>query len=184
MYSASRSIRAVALLIVCNLSGAVAFPQGVKFIHDAVDPLPFAKLPVGMAACASAPRNALASAASAPCDTTPVSVPSVNPCPAAKPGQWGCEAPRDLAPKDLAAMGKPGKKIMRARDRVLEILQTENACSEWFRQTDASAAAGRRPEGERPTRLGRPARARAPMIPKSSGGRTRKAGAGRRACPY
>jgi hypothetical protein len=43
--------------------------------------------------------------------------------------------------KDLAAMGKPGKKIMRARDRVLEILQTENACSEWMRKTDANAAA-------------------------------------------
>jgi hypothetical protein len=141
MYSASRSIRAVALLIVCNLSGAVAFPQGVKFIHDAIDPLPFAKLPVGMAACTGEAGNALANAASAPCDTTPVSVPSVNPCPVAKTGPWGCDAPRDLVAKDLAAMGKPGKKIMRARDRVLEILQTENACSEWMRKTDANAAA-------------------------------------------
>jgi len=141
MYSASKSIRAVALFIVCNLSGAVAFPQGAKFIHDAVDPLPFAKLPVGTAACTSDAGNALASAASTPCDTTPASVPSVNPCPAVKPGPWGCDAPRDLVPMDLAAMGKPGKKIMRARDRVLEILQTENACSEWMRKTDANAAA-------------------------------------------
>jgi hypothetical protein len=38
-------------------------------------------------------------------------------------------------------MGKTGKKILRARDRVLEILQSENACSEWFRKTDANAAA-------------------------------------------
>lgn len=141
MYSASRSIRAVVLLVVCSFSGTVALPQGVKFIHDAVDPLPFAKLPVEMAACTRDAGSALASTASAPCDTTPVSVASVNPCAAAKPGQWGCEAPRDLVPKELAALGKPGKKILRARDRVLEILQTENACSEWFRQTDASAAA-------------------------------------------
>jgi len=141
MYSASRSIRAVVLLVVCNLSGTVALPQGVKFIHDAIDPLPNAKISVGMAACTPDAGSALASTASAPCDTTPVSVPSVNPCAAAKPGQWGCEAPRDLVPKELAALGKPGKKILRARDRVLEILQTENACSEWFRQTDASAAA-------------------------------------------
>jgi len=38
-------------------------------------------------------------------------------------------------------MGKPGKKVLRARDRVLEILQSENACSQWFQQTDANAAA-------------------------------------------
>jgi hypothetical protein len=140
MYSASRSIRAVALLILSNLSGTAAFPQAVKFIRDAIDPLPYAKLPVGIAACGDT-GSALASAASAPCDTTPVSVPLVNPCTAAKPGQWGCEEPRGLAQKDLAAMGKTGKKILRARDRVLEILQNENACSEWFRQTDANAAA-------------------------------------------
>jgi hypothetical protein len=141
MYSASRSVRAVVLLVVCHLSGTAALPQGVKFIHDAIDPLPYAKISVGMAACTRDARSALASTASAPCDTTPMSVPSVNPCTAAKQGQRGCEAPRDLVPKDLAALGKPGKKILRARDRVLEILQTENACSEWFRQTDGNAAA-------------------------------------------
>ena len=141
MYSASRSFRAVVLLVVCNLSGTVALPQGVKFIHDAIDPLPYAKISFGMAACTRDAGSALATTASAPCDTTPVSLPSVNPCAAAKPGQWGCEAPRDLAPNDLAAMGKPGKKVLRARDRVLEILQSENACSQWFHQTDANAAA-------------------------------------------
>jgi len=38
-------------------------------------------------------------------------------------------------------MGKPGQKILRARDRVLEILQTENACSAWFREKDSNPAA-------------------------------------------
>jgi hypothetical protein len=33
-------------------------------------------------------------------------------------------------------MGKPGQKILQARDKVLEILQTENACSEWYRTKD------------------------------------------------
>ena len=141
MYSASRSIRAAALLLLSNLFGPAAFPQAIKFIRDAIDPLPYAKLPVGIAACTGDPGSSLASATGAPCDTTPVSVPPVNSCAAAKPGQWGCEAPLDLVPKDLAALGKTGKKILRARDRVLEILQSENACSEWFRQTDANAAA-------------------------------------------
>ncbi|PYU43642.1 MAG: hypothetical protein DMG53_17805 [Acidobacteria bacterium] len=37
-------------------------------------------------------------------------------------------------------MGKTGQKILRARDRVLEILQTENACSAWFREKDSHPA--------------------------------------------
>jgi hypothetical protein len=35
-------------------------------------------------------------------------------------------------------MGKPGQKILRARERALEILQTENACSAWFREKDSN----------------------------------------------
>src|SRR5260370_7808460 len=38
-------------------------------------------------------------------------------------------------------MGKTGQKILRARDRVLEILQTENPCSAWLREKDADPAA-------------------------------------------
>jgi hypothetical protein len=38
-------------------------------------------------------------------------------------------------------MGKTGQKILRARQRVLEILQTENACSGWFREKDSNPAA-------------------------------------------
>jgi hypothetical protein len=41
----------------------------------------------------------------------------------------------------LEAMGKAGQKISRARERVLEILGTENACSAWFRAKDANPAA-------------------------------------------
>jgi hypothetical protein len=37
-------------------------------------------------------------------------------------------------------MGKSGQKILRAREKVLEILQTENACSAWFREKDLNAA--------------------------------------------
>jgi hypothetical protein len=38
-------------------------------------------------------------------------------------------------------MGKGGQKISRAREKVLEILGTENACSAWFRGKDANPAA-------------------------------------------
>ena len=38
-------------------------------------------------------------------------------------------------------MGKHGQIILRARDKVLEILQTENACSAWYRTKDPDPAA-------------------------------------------
>jgi hypothetical protein len=150
MYSVHRSILAVALLIVPSLSGTVAFPQAVRFIRNAVDPLPLAPMTSGKVACliesgtavtVPYPAAAAAGDAGAPCDTTPVSGPSVNPCNPARPAQAGCEPPRDLVHEELAARGKTGQKILRARDRVLEILQTENACSAWFRERDTNPAA-------------------------------------------
>jgi hypothetical protein len=38
-------------------------------------------------------------------------------------------------------MGKAGQKILRAREKVLEILGAENACSAWFRSKDSNPAA-------------------------------------------
>ncbi len=150
MYSARRNIPAVTLLfIMSSLSGTVAFPQAVKFIRRAADPLPLGNMLVGRAPCArdsgsavTAPHAAIAASSDlgSPCNTPPVKVPSVNPCNASSPAQIGCHAPRDLVQEDLAAMGKAGQKILRARDRILEILQTENACSAWFREKDSNPA--------------------------------------------
>jgi hypothetical protein len=150
MYSARRNILAVALpFIMSSLSGTVAFPQAVKFIGRAADPPPLANLPLGRAPCkrdagsiVSAPYAATPATGdvNSPCDTPQVSVPSVNPCNASSPAQMGCYAPRDPVQEDLAARGKPGRKILRARERVLEILQTENVCSGWFREKDSNPA--------------------------------------------
>jgi len=53
MYSARRYIPAVTLLLIMSsLSGTVAFPQAVKFIRHAADPLPLANMLVGRAPCA------------------------------------------------------------------------------------------------------------------------------------
>ena len=41
---------------------------------------------------------------------------------------------------DLNTMGKQGQKILLARQKVLEILQAENACTEWYRSKDADPA--------------------------------------------
>jgi hypothetical protein len=150
MFSPSRGIRAVALLFVSCLSGTVAFPQAVNFIRHAADPLPLANLPAGRAPCTrnsgSGVRGPYAAGPasgglSSPCDTVPVSVTSVKPCSLSSLAQFGCNAPGDPVPGDLAAMGRTGQIILRARERVLEILQTENACSGWFREKDSNPAA-------------------------------------------
>jgi hypothetical protein len=41
---------------------------------------------------------------------------------------------------ELAAMGKRGEVIARARERALGILESENACSAWFREADPDPA--------------------------------------------
>ncbi|MBA0084297.1 MAG: hypothetical protein HRJ53_04810 [Acidobacteria bacterium Pan2503] len=42
---------------------------------------------------------------------------------------------------DLNTMGKQGQVILRARDKVLQILQTENACTDWYRTRNSDPAA-------------------------------------------
>jgi hypothetical protein len=148
MYSAYGSIRAVAIFTMLGLSGTVALPQSVKFIRHAADPLP--NISSSRATCTMDSGSAVVGAytaasttndADAPCDTPSVTVPRVNPCVSvARLGQIGCDAPKDRVLDDLAALGKTGQKILRARDQVLEILGTENACTAWYREKDANPA--------------------------------------------
>ncbi len=149
MYSAPRRILAVTLGFISSFSGPVAFPQAVKFIRHAADPLPLAKGDPGRGPCTSHSAREVHSQytavaadgeADSPCDTPSVIVPSVNPCNPASLAPLGCVPARDVVQESLTAMGKPGQKITRARQRVLEILQSKNGCSEWFREKDPNPA--------------------------------------------
>jgi len=51
-----------------------------------------------------------------------------------------CIDSADTVLPQLTALGKAGVKIARAREEVLGILRSENACSEWFATKDASPA--------------------------------------------
>ncbi len=143
MYSAPRSILAVAVVFISGLTETVSFAQGINFIRHAADPLPVSKTVSSRVPCTNNSRTTTAAGGDAdvPCDAPPVSVPSLNPCNPATLPQIGCTPATDPVHENLAAMGKPGQKILRARDRVLEILQSENACSAWFRQKDPNPAA-------------------------------------------
>jgi hypothetical protein len=146
MYSVPRGILAVAVVLVSGLSGTEAFPQAINFIRHAGDPLPLTKSDLGRAYCTDRSGSEVhalhpPTSADSPCDTAAVSVPRVSPCNPATFTPLGCAPTRDMVQASLAAMGKPGQKIMRARQRVLEILQSGNACSAWFQERDANPAA-------------------------------------------
>jgi len=150
MYSASRSIRTVALLFVCCICSQAAFGQTVRLIRYEADARPLAFPPLTAAGCV---KDATAVAAEArpvtitgndaplPCDTSPTTLMPVNPCSPSSLGRSGCNAPRDLVQGNLGGMGKASHTILRAREKVLEILETENGCTEWFRKKDSNPAA-------------------------------------------
>jgi len=57
---------------------------------------------------------------------------AIDPCFPSGSSLNGCRPAVDTVPLLLQGMGKEGLKISRARERVLEILESDNACSAWF----------------------------------------------------
>ena len=57
------------------------------------------------------------------------------------PHPFPCNEADDTVPGELSALGKAGLKIARAREEVLEILRSENVCTEWFEAKEATPAA-------------------------------------------
>jgi hypothetical protein len=53
---------------------------------------------------------------------------------------WPCNVPADTVLAELSALGKRGAKIAHAREEVLKILRSENACAAWFRTKDNAPA--------------------------------------------
>src|SRR5260370_24586491 len=149
MFSATWSVRAVVVVFLLGLSGSEARAQIARFIRPAADPLPLTKLP-GPAPCAKDAGSAVSvsnaatrspDGLSSRCDAPPVTVPTVNPCHPSRPVRIGCDPARDLVRENLTTMVKEGQKILRARERVLEILETENTCTAWFHAKHANPAA-------------------------------------------
>lgn len=82
-----------------------------------------------------------ASEARSSCDDSPAPAAAILPCNPGSLASNGCPAPNDPIQLQLDAMGKAGQKITRAREKVLEILETENACRTWFQEKDTNPAA-------------------------------------------
>jgi hypothetical protein len=150
MYFAQRCIRiATTLLIFWLISCEIALPQTVSTRRGTGASFLFAHLLSAPERCAkragssAVPRADAEVTGDAPssCGALPPATPALGLCDATNRAGRGCDDAKDLELANLEAMGKAGQKISRAREKVLEILGTENACSAWFREKDANPAA-------------------------------------------
>jgi hypothetical protein len=71
-----------------------------------------------------------------PCPESVVGAPGVP----GSPRHAACNDSGDPVLAELSAFGKAGAKLARAREEVLEILRSDNACTEWIRSKDAKPA--------------------------------------------
>ena len=150
MYSARRSVQAVALILGSAVWGLPAYSQNTLFLNLEAKSLRSTTLTSSAASCqkrsdtswpalrADAPGTL---SPSATCDLPVETVRPVALCAAGSPVSGQCAASRDFVRDDLNTMGKQGHLILRARDRVLEILQSDNACTAWYRTKDPDPAA-------------------------------------------
>ncbi len=88
----------------------------------------------------SAPLPTSRALANNPCPENVVGAPGLPHIPGIPP-IYDCGESRDTVSAELSSFGKAGAKIARAREEVLEILRSENTCSEWFATKDATPAA-------------------------------------------
>jgi hypothetical protein len=151
MYAVPGKIRATFFLLFASATACnIGASQSVKPTrYPGNPPLP-ARLPVASNRCfwevasgaaGSRAEVLAASEARVSCDDSPAPVPTVNPCNSGSPARRGCAVSSDAIQVQLDAMGKAGQRISRARERVLEILETANACRAWFQEKDSNPAA-------------------------------------------
>jgi hypothetical protein len=147
MCAVRRNVQAIVVLFAASFFPSPASSQSARFFSveargdgllgpaSSADPCTVNENRSGAARAGeqkgSAPCSHLLGKTSAPMPAVPCQRWTVTPCPASG------DAVRD----DLRTMGKPGQLILRARDRVLEILETENACTDWYRSKNSDPAA-------------------------------------------
>src|SRR5260370_41137718 len=124
MYSAPRSIQAVALVFISFVSGSAAFPQTASFIRRTADPLPLTNVRLAPPRCTRDSRTpaaylratiALAEDATSTCDSSlAADAALVNPCNSSTAVRIGCNVAQYLMQENLNALGSPGPQISRS----------------------------------------------------------------------
>lgn len=153
MYTSRRGVQAVVALLLSSIVSPPAFSQSSRFLSAEAHAVRLLGPSLSAHPCSfhsDSPLAALSGDIPAPGDslsscgflTPPADGPAPSaPCNLATQSTHPCSASSDIVRDDLNTMGKRGQIILRARDKVLEILQTENACSAWYRTKDPNPAA-------------------------------------------
>ncbi len=151
MYAARRTVQAVVVLFAATFFGSPVFSQSARFFSvearavglpgpaSSADPCAVNENRSIAARPGDPYRNDTASCSHSLAKTS-APLPAV-PCNRSTEAITPCPAYSDAVRDDLNAMGKPGQLILRARDKVLEILQTENACTDWYRTRNSDPVA-------------------------------------------
>lgn len=153
MYTARRSVQAVLALLLSAVVSLPTLSQSSRFLSAEAHSGRLLGLSLSAQPCsihadsppASVTRDIPSAANSlSSCGSQ---IPAANrpapsdPCNLATQAGHPCSASSDFVRDDLNTMGKQGQIILRARDKVLEILQAENVCSAWYHTKDPDPAA-------------------------------------------
>ena len=153
MYTARRSVPAVVGLFAASFCSLPMFSQSTRFLSAEAQRFPSPGLSLSANPCSdnahrdvdALPKEAWQtdspfSSCNRPVRKASADLPAA-PCNPSTQETTPCSASSDPVRDDLKARGKQGQVILRARDKVLEILQTENACTAWYRTKDPDPAA-------------------------------------------
>jgi hypothetical protein len=158
MWATGKSLRTPFLVLaICLIATTRTYPQSSTSFNASKSPSHRTSSGAWLAKCEAVSINRFAgSAPSAPeafCVESALRgtlrASADNPCPESVIGASGfprgarnpaCSDSGDPVLAELRSLGKAGVKLARAREEVLEILRSENACTEWFASKDRKPA--------------------------------------------
>ena len=151
MHAPRRSVQAVIVLLAASSFSSPVFSQSVQFFRGEARSLGLATPPSSANPCAVDGNRSIAlsgdlqpGASGSACSLSLSKTSTarlVVPCELSTQTSTPCSASSDIVRDDLNTMGKQGQSILRARDKVLEILQAQNACTDWYRTKSSDPAA-------------------------------------------
>jgi hypothetical protein len=150
MRAARRGVKAVIVLLAASFFSSPVFSQSVQFFRVEARSLGLPTPPSSANPCsvdghrsAAALSGDLQPDAGSSCSLSLSKTSAARPVPCNLSTQaiTPCSASTDTVRDDLNTMGKQGQSILRARDKVVAILQTQNACTDWYRTKSPDPAA-------------------------------------------
>ena len=152
MRTPRRSVQAVIVLLAASFFSSPVFSQSVQFFRVEARSLSLPNPPSSANPCSVDGNRSVADVAgdlqpgarASACNLSLSKTSAASlavPCNLSAQAITPCSASSDIVRDDLNTMGKQGQSILRARDKVLEILQAQNACTDWYRTKSSDPVA-------------------------------------------